>query len=269
MVGVIWLLFGVATTVRDNFLTPEEQQQFATLRLLPHWHWYVWVIGILALFLLMGFEGSLHVTNKLNKDLDAATSELVLFRNPPWHDSEGLLATVGFDYLPGSPLENGWTKAYKKDGQASFDSDTDIDGSLRMKITQSEFAMDHPVPAAAVLANRFIYTAKYDTTVETMIFLRLWVSTRDEKDRKNVWLKFYLGQKGAKQTPGFWHDPNNDLPEQTIYWPARVSKGAMEFEISLDEAVKIALGSQGWVYRSAMKMRLRGNLSISPIKFVA
>jgi hypothetical protein len=96
---------------------------------------------------------------------------------------------------------------------------------------------------------------------------RVWVSTRDEKNRKPVRLKFYHGQKGAKRTPGNWHDPKTDLPEQTIYRPARVSKGVMEFEINLDEAVKMALGSQGWMYSSAINMRLRGNLSISPIKF--
>jgi len=43
--------------------------------------------------------------------------------------------------------------------------------------------------------------------------------------------------------------------------------GQLDFDINLPEAIKLALGAQGWIYKGIYKIRLRGNLSISPIEF--
>jgi hypothetical protein len=183
------------------------------------------------------------------------------------------LEVIRFDYLPASPIDSGWAKAYKPDGIAAFGSDPDIQGSLRMRVTQSEFAMDHIVPVHATLANRLVFTAKYnnspDPALATMVFAFVEVSTRNGQERKRTWFKFYYGEKGAFQTPGnVWHDPQKQLPEQTVYWPAVVlQKGQLKFDIDLHEAVSLALGAQGWVYKGIYKIRLRGNLSMSPIEF--
>jgi hypothetical protein len=182
------------------------------------------------------------------------------------------LEAVRFDYLPIPPTEKGWTRAYKSDGVANFGTDHDIDDSLRVEVTQSEFAMDYIVPVHATLANRLKFTAKYNNSenmgTATMVFALVEVSSKNKEQRQRFWIKFYFGEKHAYQTPGGWHDGVKQLPEQTVYWPAvPLQKGQLKFDIDLPEAVRLAVGSQGWVFKGIYKIRLRGNLSISPIEF--
>ena len=54
----LWGLFSNAATLRDNFLPLEWQQKLATLKLLPKWQWYVWVIGTLIIVIIALVEGS-------------------------------------------------------------------------------------------------------------------------------------------------------------------------------------------------------------------
>src|SRR6266478_4816747 len=54
---------------------------------------------------------------------------------------------IRYDYLPGSPLDNGWVKAYG-DGKPEFTSDPRITDSLRMTVID-KFAMDYFLPAEA------------------------------------------------------------------------------------------------------------------------
>jgi hypothetical protein len=182
------------------------------------------------------------------------------------------LGAIRFDYLPILPTERGWTKVYKEDGTAKFGTDHDIDDSLRMEVTQSEFAMDCTVPVHATLANRLIYTAKYNDSggigALTMVFAYVEVSTKSGEPRKRLWIKFYFGDNRAFPTPGVWHDLNKELPEHTVHWPAvPLRNGQLKFDIDLHEAVRLAVGAQGWIYKGIYKVRLRGNLSISPIEF--
>lgn len=200
---------------------------------------------------------------------------VVLFKIGRVAAERRVLGRIEFNYLPANPVDNGWTRAYKDDATVSFGADLDIDGSLRLEVQQSEFAMDYPVPAQATLADRLTYTAKCnnssDLHIATMIFARVKVSPRDRRASKELWLKFYHGHKCGKPTPGKqWFNPETELPEQTVWWPATpLSNGTMKFDIDLHEAVRLALGEQGWIYSSAVKVRLRGNLSISPIEFWA
>jgi hypothetical protein len=165
--------------------------------------------------------------------------------------------TLGFDYLPAAtPLQRGWKQEYNNDGVAEFDSDPDIPGSLRMKILKSEVAIHHNLPPHATLADHLEYTAKYAIT--TMIFARLIVSTRDGSVQPKVDFKFRYGRLQCMSTnpnpnPG---DPSKWLPEQTISWPAeQLAGGRLAFNIDLREAVKVCLGSQGWVFKSIEGVR--------------
>jgi len=94
------------------------------------------------------------------------------------------------------------------------------------------------------------------------------VSTKNGEQRKMVWMKIYYGEARAIRTPGDWHNPQANLPEQTIYFPAQtLSQGRLMFDIDLREIVRQSIGDHGWVYKGIQKIRLRGNLSISPIAF--
>jgi len=133
--------------------------------------------------------------------------------------------------------------------------------------------MDYVVPVRATKANHLQFTAKYnnnaDLTIATMIFAHVEVSPKSGEPRKRVWVKIYFGDKHGFQTPGnIWYEPTKQLPEQTLYWPALpLGNGRLGFKIDLHEAVKIVLGAQGLIYLGIYKIKLRGNLSISPIEF--
>jgi hypothetical protein len=177
--------------------------------------------------------------------------------------------TIAFDYLPTSPLEEGWKQSYNADGVAEYGSDPDIPGSLRIRILKSEVAIHYDLPPHARLANHVEYTIKM--TNSTMIFTRLIVTSRDGKNTRNVDFKYYYGDLNAAPTwpnPNPGRDANKWIPEQVLHWPAELLPGEkLHFKIDLRQAVSLALGSQGWVLKSVEGFRLRSNLSISPIVF--
>jgi len=189
-----------------------------------------------------------------------------------WAIRKQILHRVEFNYIPGSPLENDWTKAYRPEGKAIFSTDPDIPGSLRMKVSIDEFAMWQMVPAHAVLATHMEFTAKFvnsaDIKIMTMVFTELEVASKDGSQRKRVWFKYYNGDRPPKETPFDQVLQPNWLPEQTVYLPARISdRGRMKFDIDFPEVVKLALGDEGWVYSSVQRVQLRGSISISPLVF--
>jgi hypothetical protein len=187
-------------------------------------------------------------------------------KEPAQARSNDLIYEIGFDYLPASPLDDGkgWKRAYGS-GTPSFRTDPDFPGSLVMDVTNGEFAMDHRVPPHATLCDRLELTIKY--TQSTMIFTGIDVTSRDGSQRKKVWIKYYPGNRPPEQTKDAPHDPSTQLPEQTVWiTPELLHNGWMAFAIALPETVTRALGAQGWVYNSLWAIRLRGLLSISPIR---
>ena len=178
------------------------------------------------------------------------------------------LYRIDFKYLPASPLEKGWRKAYNPDGAANFGTDLDIPDSPRMEITKSMLAMDHPVPDHAKFSDNLKFTVKYTSSAETMVFTGLDVATKDGSDRKRIWIKYYYGERHAEKTKNFVvSDPTKDLHERTVWLPAKVIKGGISFDLDLPDVVQLAVGEEGWIYKSVWGVRLRGNLSISPLVF--
>lgn len=258
-------------------LVPEELWRHPKL-------WYSWsgalAVGVICLWLgdavpiarmrILGwFQAPKALAAALaeNADLKNQLAELLAPKTGPLttaHPPE-TIHTISFDYLPISPLEKEWKQVYNQDGEAEFGSDPEIPGSLRIKIIKSEVAIHHDLPPHATRADHLEFTAKYTTT--TMIFTRLSVSTRDGSVQRQVDIKYKFGDLHAVPTnpvPG--HDENKMLPEQTLSWPAEcLSGGRLAFNIDLRKAAEVSLGSQGWVFKSFTGIRLRSNLSISPI----
>jgi hypothetical protein len=101
-----------------------------------------------------------------------------------------------------------------------------------------------------------------------MIFTKVEVATRDGSQNRRLWIKYYFGERRAVITPdGPPVDPKILLPESTVWLPAKVAKDTLQFDIDLREAVALALGDQGWIYKSITDFRIRGTLSISPVVF--
>jgi hypothetical protein len=178
-----------------------------------------------------------------------------------------LLHTVAFDYLPVSPLERDWTKAYTQEGEVLFETDPAYPGSLHMTVKKSFVAIHHQLPHHASLSTTVRYKARFIR--DTMIFTGIDVASKDGTQRRRVWIKFYHGKKRFEYTgnaPAV--DSAKELPEQTVWLPGKIRDGWIEFDISLPDAVQFCLGGKGWVYQSIWAFRIRGDVSISPIQFL-
>lgn len=187
----------------------------------------------------------------------------------PWWQRIHLktLHTIAFDYLPISPLERDWTKAYTQEGEVAFKTDVGCPGSLNMVVKTSFVAIHHQLPAHASLSTVVRYNARFIR--DTMIFIGIDVASKDGSQRRKVWIKFYHGKKRFEPTgdaPAV--DNAKELPEQTVWLPGKIRDGWIEFDVSLPDAVQLCLGSNGWVYQSIWAFRIRGDLSISPIQFL-
>jgi hypothetical protein len=184
------------------------------------------------------------------------------------------IETIRFDYLPATtPLEHGWKDVSLPEhqrqakGTVQFNSDPDLPGSLRMRVTNGAFAMHYDFLPHSTTANQIEFKARYSTT--TMIHALLIVSTRDRSAQRRVFVQIKYGNLSASP---MWPNPNPGrdgqkwLQEQVLHWPADVfGNGCLAFRFSWNEVVKTLLGTEGWVFKSVEGIRLRGDLSISPI----
>ena len=85
--------------------------------------------------------------------------------------------------------------------------------------------------------------------------------------RKYLWVNFRHGNKRPDVSTVIPKDPRA-LPEVTFWLKAKVLDGGwMLFTVPLREVVAKAIGDQGLIWASVWAIRLRGSLSITPIKF--
>jgi hypothetical protein len=178
-----------------------------------------------------------------------------------------VLHTIDFTYLPASPLDRGWLKAYMPDGVADFKTDPNIPDSLWIDVKNGVFAMDHAIPYKAIASDKLTFTIQWMNS--TLNFARLQVSSKDGSERRAVWIEYLPGDWRAVATPGSVpYDATTELPEQTVYMPVRaLDHGELRFEIDFADTVRLALGNRGWVYKELLKVRLRGTMVISPLVF--
>ena len=66
---IIWTLFSNAATLRDNFMSPESQEKWKTLPLLPRLHWWIWAIGVIAILFLLAIEGGYRAVKRREAEI--------------------------------------------------------------------------------------------------------------------------------------------------------------------------------------------------------
>src|ERR1700722_16579323 len=109
---------------------------------------------------------------------------------------------IHFAYLPVSPLENGWAKAYGNSVGATWfaAADAPIPGSMRME-TEEGFAIQLTLEPNATLTGRLVYAAKYSDT--TMIFISIRLVSADGTNPVEKWIKFELDSGEPRPTNKF------------------------------------------------------------------
>lgn len=56
IIGLFWFL----QWIRDEWLPQKWEERLRLINLIPHWHWYIWAILLLTVFLFGAFEGAVR-----------------------------------------------------------------------------------------------------------------------------------------------------------------------------------------------------------------
>ena len=170
---------------------------------------------------------------------------------------------IRFDHLPKNMLECGWVRAYPQDSsikpEATVEPDAPASGSVAISAPAGH-AYDYRLPQNAVPASRITFTAKYLN--ETMIFVRLALSSKDGREKCQKWVKILVGADQAYSTGGY------EDQEYTLVLPGTpVQGGWRSFDLILPDVVRKTWGKHGLVFEGVTILRLRSSLEISPICF--
>jgi hypothetical protein len=178
-----------------------------------------------------------------------------------YRNGDAPTSVIRFDYLPSSPLSNGWTIGYRDPGpKAKWTSPVDapMKGSISIQMDPL-CAIQLVLAPNETLCERIVYSARYSHT--TMIFVRVGLASANGLQTDEKWIKFVVGSGPSYQTPGYEKD------EWTLPLVGNaLTVGWRRFDISLPDAVGKTWGAQGWVFASLRIIRLRGDLAISPIE---
>ncbi|MGB6943362.1 MAG: nucleotide-binding protein [Bryobacteraceae bacterium] len=186
----------------------------------------------------------------LERELAASASELVT-------------TEIRFDFLPDKLTNHGWKPGYQdkaepEAGAYSSSADAPQPGCLSIR-TAIGYALDYRLPPLVCDGLRF--DVQYSDS--TMIFAQVGLRSADGSLFAKKWIKFCVGSIRAVVTAGY---PN----EYTLWRPAAaLPNGWVSFTIPLPEAVQQSWGNQGWTYECLEAIRIRGTLSISPIRLTS
>jgi hypothetical protein len=181
---------------------------------------------------------------------------------------------IRFDYLPASPLDNGWRIGYPdpegpfaslaaKDAWAKTKwlaaSDAPTLGSMSMAVSNKGCAIDFDISRSAALCSQI--TCDIQFTDSTMLFVRVLLTSADKSQSTTKLIKFVLGVGDPFPTKD-WEEIEWTLPIS----PDSIGNGWRHVALSLVESVNRTWGRFGWHFSELRMIRLRGDLSISPIK---
>lgn len=100
---------------------------------------------------------------------------------------------IRFDYLPASPLMNGWVKPVEGDLNPLFHSAEKFPGGLFMQADGKVFAMDFQIPERA----RGEYRIQFDGEFRRdAVFYAEVEVVKTSGETENWWLAHIIGEKG-------------------------------------------------------------------------
>ena len=225
----------------------------------------VQVACLVALFGVIGWAFNYYLTKRRNAQNTPIAPPTTLNVVHGKSAEPKKIGEIRFDYLPASPLENGWKWTYVSKPHPpvfSLAAHAPIDGSLAIT-SAKEYAIEFQVDERiGISCDQLKFAAKFKGEDDTMFWTEVEMATRDGSKREKRWIKFYQGNKPARQ-----HEPPYD--DEWIMWIQGTDLGNewTAFEIYLPEAIRATWGTQGWVFKTLKTISMRGNFSISPIEF--
>jgi hypothetical protein len=163
------------------------------------------------------------------------------------------LHEIRFDYLPASPLANGW-RALSAEEKAQFDFATDIRDGLSMKADPDKFGMDYVIPETARAAHLIQFEAVFG--FGGRFYAHVLVNKPAGSGTEEWWLKHVAGDPA--------HNPTK-LPGQEWRFYVAPLNDRKQYRLDLREDIRRAL-PPGTTLVKVQELRLRGNISLSPIR---
>jgi len=171
---------------------------------------------------------------------------------------------IGFDYLPDSPLTHGW-EFVKEDGAISPQLLPLLPGapvSPGLQIVPAGwYGIEHSVSLDGKTCDTLSFAAKFSDLGRFYVFVEV-TSMDGSTVVQRKWLRF--------RASNFAETPTSDRTgnEWGLSMTGRsLGQDWRAYDIALRENVRDAIGNQGLIYRQVLKVRLRGALSISAIRF--
>lgn len=96
LIAWVWIGLGAVEVILP-FCPPSYSEHFYSLKYIPHWHWYVWVIGLLAFGLVAVFEGG-HLQVELLKAKYGSTSAKIEGEILEFYPLNSLFSPDGVEY---------------------------------------------------------------------------------------------------------------------------------------------------------------------------
>ncbi len=168
------------------------------------------------------------------------------------------IGRITFDYLPDSPINNGWT--LNVDGENGsppiFSAAPNYPTPGCIKIVKNDrYALDYSVTQLQSLANMVELYAKFEQAA--CFYLKVKIASRDNSKMKNVWLAHNIGQGiPIKTFDSEWKVPiKGDILED----------GWVQLKLSIKDEISKTFGTDGWVFHELIGFRIRGSISISSV----
>jgi hypothetical protein len=167
---------------------------------------------------------------------------------------------IRFDYLPDSPVNNGWTLGLEGETQVAPEfmaaRDSPIPGSLLIK-DRGAYYLDYEVEPHARVADTVEFYVKF--TANSVFYLKVRLVSRDKSKADIVWLAHVPGSEPAKEY---------DSREWTVFVTGDIlENGWRRVTLPIAAEVDQTFGRKGWVYQELLGIRFRGTISVSPITF--
>jgi hypothetical protein len=167
------------------------------------------------------------------------------------------LHEIRFDYLPASPLDNGWTRVSLKDVVPQFLTDIEIPGSLFVKADGKVFAMDYRIPRKARGAHHIEFEGEFGR--DAIFYTEIEVANKfGGSDVENWWFAHVRGEKSRAPEK----DPRN---REWKFYIAPNRSGQIHFDIDVVQEADQVL-ENGKHFSELKTVRLRGDIILSPIK---
>ncbi len=171
------------------------------------------------------------------------------------------IGEIDFDYLPEDLTQHGWALGLEglEKVPPTFSRPSDVPSGRALQIdSSSRYYLDYAVNPAERLTDVVRLSVKTTAQALSTFYFLVTVETANGAQSRSVWISHKVGrQKPSKVNRKEWLVYIDGRPE---------GNGWIAAELQLRREVAATFGTEGWVLRDLLAIRVRGSISVSPIE---